>query len=102
MHASAEQQFETAAHGFYPFLNELARAKTTRELGRSELYRKLKPEIDGVLRRVWHDGLAATPHPDAGRKSIQAIAWNIERGMRAGAVAHLLGEHGALKGADIL
>ncbi len=102
MYASVERPSAIVESGFYPFLRELAQFKTTRELERSALYGKLKPDIQSVLERVWHERILDTPANDFRGDSIQAVAWNIERGIRADAVARFFSEHLALKRADIL
>jgi endonuclease/exonuclease/phosphatase family metal-dependent hydrolase len=83
-----------------PYLQELAGFKHTKELERSDLYRKLKPDIDRVLGSVWHEGLA-TPYPTAG-KVIRAGAWNIERGIHLDSIVAVLQRHPELAHADIL
>jgi endonuclease/exonuclease/phosphatase family metal-dependent hydrolase len=83
-------------------LKEFARFETTAELERYPLYQKTKPEIDRVLDTVWQEDLAAAGVSVQPQASIKAVAWNIERGIHAGAIARLLREHPVLKGADIL
>ena len=90
----------TFDHTFRPFLAELARCESTRELESSRLYQKLRPDIDRVLARVWHEELAV-PAP-AANDSMHAVAWNIERGMRLRGVIQCLQEHPLLANADIL
>src|SRR5262249_50847023 len=90
----------TFEQDFRPYLSELARFETTRELERSSLFRKLKPSIECVLSHVWLEELIqGTP---TASDSIRAVAWNIERGMRLDAVVRALREHSSLAGADIL
>lgn len=89
---------------FYTFLKELAHFESTPELEGSELYRKLKPDIDAVLEQVWQDQFAdsATRSEVQGSGPINAVAWNIERGIQIDAAARLLRKHPALNNADIL
>ena len=89
---------------FYTFLKELAHFESTPELEGSELYRKLKPDIDAVLQQVWQDQFAdsATRSEVQGSGLINAVAWNIERGIQIDAAARLLRKHPALNNADIL
>ena len=84
------------------FLKELAHFETTRALERSNIYKKLKPDIDDVLEHVWQEQLTGGPVVVASNKPVSVVAWNIERGMRTDAVAHLLREHPDLKDADVL
>ena len=85
---------------FRPFLQELARFETTRELEDSVVYRKLKAEIELALSHVWHEELSSTP--PAAASTIRAVSWNIERGIQVDAVRRLLTEHPALLNADVL
>lgn len=89
---------------FYTFLKELAHFESTPELEGSELYRKLRPDIDAVLEQVWQDQFAdsATRSEVQGSGPINAVAWNIERGIQIDAAARLLRKHPALNNADIL
>jgi len=83
-----------------PYLQELARFETVQELERSSVYRKLKPDIDGVLNHVWHEELAG---PGAASSNcVHAVAWNIERGIHLEGIIQSLREHPLLEQADVL
>jgi endonuclease/exonuclease/phosphatase family metal-dependent hydrolase len=100
---SAQQRAPILHKSFYPLLREFARFETTRDLERSALYRQIKPEIQAVLDEVWQEELTLPASKAVRPRSpIRAVAWNIERGMCADAVAHLLRHHPELKDADIL
>src|SRR5262245_51241068 len=85
---------------FRSYLQELARFENTRDLETSALYRKLKPNFERILSHVWYEELQ-TATPAAGR-SVKAVAWNIERGIRTDAICRLLLEHRDLRDADVL
>jgi endonuclease/exonuclease/phosphatase family metal-dependent hydrolase len=85
---------------FRPFLNDLARFGSTRELEGSALYRKLRPEFERVLSHVWCEQLA--PVLQGGGDSIRAVAWNIERGIHQDDIIGFLQSHSALAQADLL
>jgi endonuclease/exonuclease/phosphatase family metal-dependent hydrolase len=102
MQVSVQQPVRINKRSFHPFLKDLARFDTTRELEASNLYRRLKNDIDDALEHVWHEQLVNFQEPVPADKPIRAIAWNIERGMRADAVTGFLRRHPALKHADIL
>src|SRR4051794_22543008 len=104
---------------FRPYLQELARFETTKDLEESTIYGKLRTGIEGVLDHVWHEELAIkssdTDHAGASRHhssvrrrihrpaaEINVIAWNIERGLRVDAITRLLQEHSSLRAADLL
>ena len=83
-----------------PFLNDLARFESTKELERSTLYRQLKPDIESALSHVWHGESAL--HVPIESDTVRAVAWNIERGIRLERVIQSLQEHPALANADVL
>jgi len=83
-----------------PFLSELACMENTRELERSSLYGRLKPDIDRVLSHVWQEEFV-TQKPRV-NDSIRVVAWNIERGIRLDAVIQALQQHSSLVDADVL
>jgi endonuclease/exonuclease/phosphatase family metal-dependent hydrolase len=102
MHVSVQQPVAIDERSFHPFIKELARFESTRELERSDLYRKLKTDIRNLLEEVWQGEPVNPAKPLLPEKIITAAAWNIERGMRASAVGRLFQEHEALNHADIL
>jgi len=85
---------------FRPFLNDLARFESTRDLESSSLYEKLRTDIDSVLSRVWQEDLATRTPSDG--NGIRAVAWNIERGMRLEGIIQSLQEIPVLANADLL
>ena len=85
---------------FRPFLEDFARFQNTRELEGSDLYQKVKPEIDRLLEKVWQEDFAP-PSATAG-DSIRTVAWNIERGMCLDGILPILREHPLLANADLL
>src|SRR5689334_21806593 len=90
----------TFDQSFRPFLDDLARFQSTKELEDSILYRKLKPDFERLLSQVWAEDLAL--QPSSHRSSIRVVAWNIERGMCLDAVIHCLQTHPSLMSADVL
>ena len=84
----------------HPFLNELARFESTDELERSSIYLKLKPDLESILNSVWQEEFVRSE--SSARRSICAVAWNIERGMRLESVITLLQQHPSLASADVL
>ena len=81
-------------------LQELAHFETTEALEESSAYQRLQAEIGAVLSRVWQEELAG-PAVQA-KESIEAVAWNIERGIRLDAIIHKLRSHPELQTADVL
>ncbi|HVF26852.1 MAG TPA: hypothetical protein VM943_01345, partial [Pyrinomonadaceae bacterium] len=69
-------------HSLGKHFRELAQVPSSRALFGSELYRKLKPEIERLLGSVTQEDFSpAVPiRSPQRRESIKATAWNIERG----------------------
>jgi endonuclease/exonuclease/phosphatase family metal-dependent hydrolase len=90
-------------HNLQPFFPELAQFPSTKALKSSELYARLKPEIERVLSAVEQEEFAP---PDAVKSAtspiIRATAWNIERGLRLDSIIRVLKEHPALRASDVL
>jgi endonuclease/exonuclease/phosphatase family metal-dependent hydrolase len=83
-----------------PLLTELAKFESTVELESSPLYQKVRGDIEELLNHVWHEQLAPGTQPF--RNRIQAMAWNIERGLYLDAITHYLTVHPELSCADVL
>lgn len=86
---------------FRRILDDFTRFETTRELEGSSLYRRVKPEIDSILDRVYEEQFALAVSP-AKRSPIRAVAWNIERGLRLDDVIECLQQHPSINDADVL
>jgi endonuclease/exonuclease/phosphatase family metal-dependent hydrolase len=92
-------------HELQPFFSELAQFPSTQALRASQLYVKLRPQIERVLTSVAQESFA----PDAAglnafgkSRSIRATAWNIERGIRLPGIIHTLSEHPVIRESDVL
>ena len=108
MNAAEERQAGAAPvleHDLARHFAELARFDSTRELEDSELYARLRPEVERVLGGVeLGDFRAGTPERRGGRDNgaVRAVAWNVERGSRLEGVARALGTDELLRDADLL
>jgi endonuclease/exonuclease/phosphatase family metal-dependent hydrolase len=95
-------------HRLQKYFPELRRFDSTADMEASELYARIKPEVDRVLNAVvmWAPSTVATNsvHPDAGSGNtrISALAWNIERGNRYSGIVHALKNLPQLQGRDLL
>ena len=94
--------FEVNETAFHPFLKEFSRFETIQSLERSPLYQKVQADIERVLGHVWQGEFAQQAEAGAPEDSICALAWNIERGMRADAIIQLFRDHPILNRAGIL
>src|SRR5262245_31598161 len=92
----------TFDQNFRPFLDDLARFDSTKELEDSSLYRKLKPEFERVLNEVWCQAYGGHRRSLQQRECVRTVAWNIERGMRLEGVIECLKTNPWLVDADVL
>src|SRR3712207_1877687 len=82
----------TLAHGLGPHFADLARFDSTPALEASELYRRLRPEVERLLSAVECDDFTPSLYRPA-REVVRATAWNIERGSRFEGVLEVLAAH---------
>jgi endonuclease/exonuclease/phosphatase family metal-dependent hydrolase len=90
---------EVLDHQLNPYFPELHRFESTAEMEASELYQKIRTEVDRILDAVVVS--EACPAED-GLDQIRALAWNIERGSRFNGIVEALKEHEGLKDHDVL
>jgi endonuclease/exonuclease/phosphatase family metal-dependent hydrolase len=91
-------------HELQPFLEELLRFSSTREMEASALYARLRPEVERVLNGIVEENLSplsASNHSDELRP-VRVTAWNIERGTRLESIIHVLKEHPSIRESDLL
>jgi endonuclease/exonuclease/phosphatase family metal-dependent hydrolase len=92
---------------------ELLKFESTPEMERSELYRKIKPDVDRILDAVVQENFAQGTNFSLPPRSeeqteictlnkVKAVAWNIERGIRYEGIAEALKNHERLKNKDVL
>jgi endonuclease/exonuclease/phosphatase family metal-dependent hydrolase len=88
-------------HDLQPHFKDLARFGSTAEYAQSELYGRLRPDIEKILTAVEQG-----THPPKPRSTesdtILAAAWNIERGIQLDRIIHVLDQDPVLKESDVL
>jgi endonuclease/exonuclease/phosphatase family metal-dependent hydrolase len=113
MDAAATLNKESAdvlAHDLNRSFPELLRFESTPEMEASELYQKIKPEVERILNSV----VVSPPVPSASLSSLEegdesrtqnvvsALAWNIERGIQFDGIVDALINDERLNGKDLL
>jgi len=88
-------------HELQPYFKELARFESTSECENSDLFRRLKPEVDRILSSVEQENFAIG-EPSRGGSSIHATSWNLERGSHLDGIIRELREHPMMRGSDVL
>ncbi|MFO1518342.1 MAG: endonuclease/exonuclease/phosphatase family protein [bacterium] len=90
----------TLTHNLNPFFEDLARYDSSKDLRKSDLYQKLLPEIEKVLKGFETGSFA--PENAPAKPFYRAVCWNIERGIEFDGILHTLSHHPLLKDADFL
>jgi endonuclease/exonuclease/phosphatase family metal-dependent hydrolase len=90
-------------HKLHPYLAELAKHQSTRDLERSELYARLKGDIEKVLNAVVREDFASPLIDTVSNKQrpVRALAWNIERGSRLSGIISAFKEHPLMQDIDV-
>ncbi|MFN2455861.1 MAG: endonuclease/exonuclease/phosphatase family protein [Pyrinomonadaceae bacterium] len=95
----------TLDHELRDFLPELARFNSTKEMQASDIYARLRPQIERLMSGIVQEDFARRAPQNATDKkpaSIKAIAWNIERGLRLAGIISALRHHTSLRESDLL
>lgn len=87
-------------HSLGPVLPRLARLRSRAALLRDPVYREVAAEIERVLDGFAWD-LRPVQSPPPRKRTFTAVAWNLERGKRFEAAAHLLQSRPRLRDADL-
>lgn len=87
-------------HSLQPYFSELVRFRSSRQLEKSELFEKLKPQIERILQSVVVENFS--PQAGFSASAIRATAWNIERGMELDRILEVLQTHPVLSRSDLL
>jgi endonuclease/exonuclease/phosphatase family metal-dependent hydrolase len=82
------------------FFPELLKFDSIEAAEKSEVYRKIKPDVERILNAVVQENYA--PTIDQKKDTIAALAWNIERGNRFDGIVEALKNHEKLKDKDLL
>ena len=91
-------------HELQPYLSDLLRFSSTRDLEQSALYARLRPEVERVLNGIVEESWSPVRAGDYGDelRPVRATAWNIERGTRLESIIGVLKEHPSIRESDLL
>lgn len=87
-------------HDLKRFFPELLKFESTKELEKSAVYRKIKPEVEQILNAVVQENFA--PETNEKPEKVSVLAWNIERGNRFEGIVFALKNHRKLRDKDVL
>lgn len=92
-------------HDLRQYFPELLKFGSTPEMEASEIWKKIRPEVERILKAVLVQSAGFSPYErDRSRtlNSISALAWNIERGIQLDGVIDALKNRDRLKDKDLL
>jgi len=90
-------------HNLKQYFPELLKFESTPEMEASELYQKIRPDVERILSAVVLSGPVKTPPATAGgTDSVRSLAWNIERGSRFDGIVNALKNNPRLRDRDVL
>lgn len=87
---------------------ELLGFESTREMEASEIYSRIRPEVERILNCVVREDLFESTNggyparEDAAKGPIRAVAWNLERGCVFEGIVKALSSHADLQNRDLL
>ncbi len=89
------------SHDLNKYFQELSRFRSTSEMMNSDLYRKLRPQIERVMQTI---DLYSPDSPQSieRREFIRATAWNIERGNEFDGLLNVFASHPDISKSDVL
>ena len=94
--------FDVLDHGLNQYFPELLKFESTPEMEVSELYRRIKPEVERILDAVVVQSANSSEQAKARTQTVSAIAWNIERGIQLDGIINALKNNSDLKNKDLL
>ncbi len=95
-------------HDLNKHFPELLKFESTAEMEASDLFKRIKPEIDTIMNAVVVESLSEPPAVAGGLtqpgvpQPIRALAWNLERGIRYDGILDALKTNEGLKNKDVL
>jgi len=93
-------------HRLNQFFPELLKFDSIEKAEKSEVYRKIKVDVERILSAVVQKNYALVSEPSASANEfsdvVHALAWNIERGNRFDGIVEALKNHEGLKDKDVL
>jgi endonuclease/exonuclease/phosphatase family metal-dependent hydrolase len=92
----------TLGHDLNQYFPDLLKFESTPEMEASELYKRIRPEVERIMSAVIVENLSERPAAADGSGPIRTLAWNLERGIRFEGIIDALKNHEGLKDKDVL
>ena len=100
--SAAEHSVSILDHNLNRYIPELLKFESTAEFENSDLYQKIKPQIERILNAVVCENFAVESFADKDKKDVSVAAWNVERGNCFAGIVNALKNHDDLKNKDLL
>jgi endonuclease/exonuclease/phosphatase family metal-dependent hydrolase len=97
---SQKQSPEILEHQLNQYFPELLEFDSIEETEKSEVYQRIKPEVERILNTVVQEDFAQKVFEKS--RIVRALAWNVERGNRFDGIVDALKNHPQLKEKDLL
>lgn len=91
---------EILDHDLNQYFPDLLKFESTAEMHVSDLYRKIRPDVERIMNAVLVESFA--PAVESEQDKVSALAWNIERGIQFDGILDALKRHEQLKDKDLL
>jgi len=89
-------------HDLNQYFHELLKFESTAEMESSDLYNRIKLDVERIMNAVVVEHLSEPGAIATGLEQVHALAWNLERGIRFDGIVEALKNHNDLKNKDIL
>lgn len=90
-------------HELNRYFPELIKFNSTPEMEGSPIYREIRPEVERILEAIAVEELAPSKTArEATERTLRALAWNLERGIRFDGIIDALSNHPQLENKDVL
>ena len=89
-------------HGLDQYFPELLKFESTAEMEASDLYKKIRPDVERILNAAVFEQVSEAKAVVKGPGNIKALAWNLERGIRFDGIVDALKNNDELNNKDIL
>ena len=89
-------------HDLNQYFPELLMFESTAEMEASELWKQIREEVERIMNAVVVEQMSEPGAASTGSDTINALAWNLERGIRFEGIVNALKNNQSLKNKDIL
>jgi hypothetical protein len=89
-------------HDLNQYFSELLKFESTPEMEASEMFKHIRPEVERIMNAIVVEDLSVPLPSTRESPAINALAWNLERGIRLEGIIDALSSHPQLRNKDVL